>query len=222
MNVTELLTEMATTDPAAFCDADKNVRVVAPTIRRINPGRPVLGIARTIRCFDDFLSIIDALNQSAPGEVLVVDTQGTQRAVVGELFSLEAARRGLAGIVIDGGCRDTETLKNLDLPVYASHTTPVSGTVQRLFDTQIPIICGGVEVRPGEIVFGDLDGVIVLSEQQARTLLPLAQQIKATEQRVIEAMSNGTSLIDLTNFETHAAALRAGDEDSRLAFRNDE
>ena len=178
MTIDELLDKMKDLDPAAYCDADKSVRVMSPSLRRINPGKKLLGIARTVRCSDDFLSIIEALDQSVAGEVLVIDTQGTQRAVVGELFSLEASRRGLSGIVIDGGCRDTETLVGLDLPVYASHTTPVSGTVQRLFETQVPIVCGGAEVNPGEIIFGDLDGVVVLSEDEARTLLDQAQKYK--------------------------------------------
>ncbi|MGR8950371.1 MAG: RraA family protein [Gammaproteobacteria bacterium] len=220
MTTDELLDKMKDLDPAAYCDADKSVRVMSPSLRRINPGKKLLGIARTVRCCDDFLSIIEALDQSVAGEVLVIDTQGTQRAVVGELFSLEASRRGLSGIVIDGACRDTETLVGLDLPVYACHTTPVSGTVQRLFETQGAIVCGGVEVNPGEIIFGDLDGVIVLNEEEAKRLLDQAQNIKKTEQRVIAAMASGTSLIDLTNFKQHAEALRSGDSGSRLQFKD--
>lgn len=218
MNFNQLKSRFANLDPAAFCDADKSVRVLSPAISRINPGKQLLGRARTVRCFDDFLVVIEALAESEPGEVLVVDTQGTQRAVVGELFTLEAARCGLAGIVIDGGCRDTETIMTVDLPVYASHRTPVSGTVQRVGETQIPVICGGVEILPGDIIFGDSDGVIALSEQETSALIDAAEAIKETEQKAIKAMSDGRSLIDLTNFHEHLSARRAGDGNSRLKF----
>ena len=214
----DLLEQVGKLDPAAFCDADKSIRVMSSAIARINPGKKLIGRARTVRCFDDFLTIIAALEQANRGDVLVIDTQGTNRAVVGELFSLEAARRGLAGIIIDGACRDTETLVELDMPVYATHRTPVSGTVQRLYETQVSIVCGGVEVHPGEIMFGDADGIIVMNDRQATALLADAQQIKQIEQQAIEAMSEGKSLIDLTNFSQHATAVRAGDANSRLKF----
>jgi 4-hydroxy-4-methyl-2-oxoglutarate aldolase len=222
MNHAQLLAQFADLDPAAFCDADKSIRVLAPSISRVNPGPQMLGRARTVRVFDDFLTIIEALSVSEPGEVLVIDTQGTARAVVGELFSLEASRRGLAGIVIDGACRDTETIMTLDLPVYATHRTPVSGTVQRLFETQVPIICGGVEVLPGDIIFGDSDGIIALSDREAEELLDQARTIKTTELKAIAAMSNGQSLIDVTNFHEHAKALRSGKAQSRLSFELDD
>lgn len=218
MNFTQLKTRFVNLDPAAFCDADKSIRVLSPGISRINPGKQMLGRARTVRCFDDFLVVIEALAESEGGEVLIVDTQGSKRAVVGELFTLEAARRGLAGIVIDGGCRDTETIITVEMPVYASHRTPVSGTVQRVGETQIPVICGGVEVLPGDIIFGDSDGVIAMSEQEASALIDAAEAIKNTEQKAIRAIGDGKSLIDLTNFHEHLAARRAGDGNSRLKF----
>ena len=222
MTTEKLCKQLEDLDPAAFCDADKTIRVMTPDIARINPGRKLVGPARTVRCFDDFLTIIEALDQSVRGDVLVIDTQGSTRAVVGELFSLEAHRRGLAGIIIDGGCRDTETLAQLDMPVYARHRTPVSGTVQDLTETQVSIICGGVTVQPGDIVFGDADGVVVMSVQEVEALLPQAQQIKNTEQQAIAAMAAGRSLIELTNFKQHAAAVRRGDKESRLSFTIDD
>lgn len=218
MNFTQLKSRIVKLDPAAFCDADKSTRVLSPEISRINPGKQMLGPARTVRCFDDFLVVIEALAESKRGEVLIVDTQGTKRAVVGELFTLEAARAGLAGIVIDGACRDTETIMTVDLPVYATHRTPVSGTVQRLGETQIPVICGGVEILPGDIIYGDSDGVIAMSEQEASALIGAAEAIKETEQKAIQAISKGRSLIDLTNFHEHLTARRSGDGDSRLKF----
>ncbi len=129
MDPTELIARLRGVDPAALADADKSIRVIAPEIRPVRLGLTLLGPAYTVRCTNDFFAIIAALEDARPGDVLVVDTQGSTCAVVGELFSLEAARLGLGGIVIDGACRDLSTIRTLELPVYARSITPVSGTV---------------------------------------------------------------------------------------------
>ena len=86
-------------DCASLADADKSIRVMDAGLRAINTGVKLVGVARTVRCHEDFLAVIRALDASQPCDVLIVDTQGSSRAVVGELFSLEATRRGLAGII---------------------------------------------------------------------------------------------------------------------------
>ena len=68
---------------------------------------------------------VKVLQQAQQGDVLVVDTRGSWRAVVGELFSMEAQRRGLAGIVVDGAVRDTEKVRSFSIPVYSRSITPV-------------------------------------------------------------------------------------------------
>jgi len=116
----QLLARLAQLDCAAICDADKTIRVMDYGIRPISKRPKMVGIAHTVRCRDDFLSVIKGLEESVPGEVLVVDAGGSPTAVVGELFATEARRRGLAGIVVDGACRDTRTLQAmLDFSVYA-------------------------------------------------------------------------------------------------------
>ena len=76
----------------------------------------------------------------------------------GELFATEARRRGLAGIVADGFCRDLRGLREIGLPVFARGTTPRSGTTVSRAASGATIDCGGIRVAPGDIVFGDDDG----------------------------------------------------------------
>jgi 4-hydroxy-4-methyl-2-oxoglutarate aldolase len=152
--------------------------------------------------------------------VLVVVNHGGSRAVVGELFATEARRRGLAGIVVDGLCRDVAGLRRLGLPFYARGTIPASGaTVSRAAVGQ-RVSCGGVEVAAGDVVFGDDDGLVIAAPDRIAAALESAEAIARAEQAMLAAMAEGRALHDLTNYAEHAERLDAG-EDSRLEFRVD-
>jgi 4-hydroxy-4-methyl-2-oxoglutarate aldolase len=156
------------------------------------------------------MTVMVALKEAEAGDVLVIDTRGSRRAVLGELFSLEAQRRGLAGIVVDGPVRDTVTLRTLEIPIYARSATPLAGTIQQLFPVQQPVQCGGVTVNPGDMVFGDEDGIIVASVAELAVLLPAAEEIEARERAVIARLQAGEGLLSMLNFEEHRANLVAG------------
>jgi 4-hydroxy-4-methyl-2-oxoglutarate aldolase len=152
--------------------------------------------------------------------VLVVVNRGGSRAVVGELFATEARRRGLAGIVVDGLCRDVAGLGRLGLPVYARGTIPASGsTVSRAAVGQW-VRCGDVEVSAGDVVFGDDDGLVIAAPERIAAALETAEAIARAERAMLTAMAEGRALHDLTNYAEHAERLDAG-EDSRLEFRVD-
>jgi RraA family protein len=182
-------------DTACVCDAKKALRVMDPAIRPIRLGLKLVGRAHTVVCEEDFLTVIKALQDARPGEVLVVDTCGSRRAVAGELFATEAARKGLAGIVVDGAVRDTSKIRSLAIPVYSRTIMPVAGTTQRIFETQIPVFCGGVTVNPGDIVFGDDDGLVVATERELAEVIPSAEAIQLKEETALSRMARGESLL---------------------------
>ena len=217
----ELKQALLELDCASFADADKSMRVMDSGLRAINGGVKLVGVARTVRCHEDFLAVIRALDAAQPGEVLVVDTQGSSRAVVGELFSMEAERRGLAGIIVDGPVRDVSTLRTLVLPVYARGLCPMSGTIRELGALQVPVVCGGVAVNPGDIVMGDDDGLLVASAAELRALIPAAREVEARELKVRALMAGGRSLTSMLSLTEHVEALQRGVA-SKLAFKLDE
>jgi RraA family protein len=218
MLAADLLARIAATDAAALCDADKDIRVMDAGLRPVTSFRQMVGRARTVRCRDDFLTVIQALSKSEPGEVLVVDGGGGSRALAGELFATEAARRKLAGIVIDGACRDTLKLATLSLPVYARSVSPAAGSAERLGATQEVVCCGGVTVAPGDVVIGDRDGIVVVTESELPALLARAKEVQRTEATVLTRLEQGEGLLDMLNFAEHCDALKHG-RPSKLRFQ---
>jgi 4-hydroxy-4-methyl-2-oxoglutarate aldolase len=204
-------------DTACLCDVNKALRVMDPAIRPVQLGLKLVGRAHTVVCEGDFLTLIKALADAQPGEALVVDTRGSRAAMAGELFSKEAERKGLAGIVIDGAARDTAKIRTFSIPVYSRTVIPVSGTTGKIFSTQIPIQCGGVIVNPGDVIFGDDDGIVVATEKELAELIPVAETIQQAEEAAVARMEKGESLLTMINFEDHYRALQAGRE-SKLKF----
>jgi 4-hydroxy-4-methyl-2-oxoglutarate aldolase len=218
--LTHLTERLRALEVSALCDADKALPVCDAAIRAMVPGVRMAGPALTVTAEDDHLPVFSALAEAAPGEVLVIATNGGRLAVLGEMFATEAHRRGLAGVVIDGYCRDVHGLRALGLPVFARGTLPASGTTVSRAPLRAPVRCGGVDVTPGDVVFGDDDGVVIAPAARVEAALELAELIAAKERALLAAMARGEPLHDGTNHARHVAALDAG-EASALAFTID-
>jgi len=125
-----------------------------------------------------------------PGDVMVISVGGrTDVCTWGGLLSLRAKRKGLAGVVIDGAARDQNDMIASGLPAFVRGFTPQSShiTLDTLAVNQ-PINCGGVQVRPGDIVVGDDTGVIFIPVDRAQEVLEAARAIKAREEKLLREM----------------------------------
>ncbi len=205
---------------SALCDADKGLPVVDPAIRAMVPDVRIAGPALTVVAADDHLPVFSALAEAEAGEVLVIVTGGRRLAVAGELFATEARRRGVAGIVIDGFCRDVHGLRRLGLPVFARGTIPMSGSTVSRAPLRRPVRCGGVDVQPGDVVFADDDGIVIAPAERLEAALEQGEAIARAERAILEALGRGEPLHDRTSYAEHVAALDRG-EPSSLAFRVD-
>ncbi|MFL6081385.1 MAG: RraA family protein [Ornithinibacter sp.] len=210
MTTQTLLGRLARLSTTSLVDASPALRVLPHRLRPVVAGRRFVGPVVTARANRDLMSVIHALRDSGPGDVLVVDAGGDDRAVAGELFGTEAQRRGLAGLVILGRSRDTATLAGLALPVWSTGFAPNAFAARELPETGVALSLDGVRVEPGELLVGDDDGLVVGTDAELATAVEGAEAIEAREKGLQGRMLEGASLFDVMNYDEHLAALRAG------------
>jgi 2-keto-4-pentenoate hydratase/2-oxohepta-3-ene-1,7-dioic acid hydratase in catechol pathway/regulator of RNase E activity RraA len=177
------------------------------TIDGVRPTRPdlrLLGTARTLRylplredLFAEFGGGMNAQKRAVeslgPGEVLVMEARGDSTAgTIGDILALRAQVRGAAGIVTDGGLRDSVAVTALDLPTYHGGEHPsVLGRRHVPWETDAVIACGGTTVRPGDVLVGDADGVVVLPPELAADIAADAAEQERQERFVAERVAAG-------------------------------
>jgi regulator of RNase E activity RraA len=174
----------ATISDALFRMGHKN-RTMRPRIKPVHPSMRVFGTALTVHAYPGGTHASSlALKAVEEGEVIVMDAGGhTNHIMWGEIFSHMAAVAGCAGAVIDGSVRDIEGVQQIDFPLFAAGISPQAGTGDRLGEIGIPVSCGGIVVNPGEFVYGDRLGVVVVPPEMAEEALEWCEQIieKETE-----------------------------------------
>lgn len=199
VDIVDRLAHFAT---ATISDAQKSFGIMRPSIRPLAAGMRVCGPAHTVKCYPgSIITVHKALLEAQPGEILVVDGEGDNRgALFGELMTLQALANGIGGIVVDGPVRDRNAVIASGFAVFASSTNPRVGSNRRVGETQIPVQCGGVVIRPGDFIVGDDDGVAVIAAERVCAVMDAAEAIKHKEVGYREAMAAGLQLADLIGF----------------------
>ncbi len=177
--------------------------VMHSSIKPIDPQSRVLGRAVTARCYPgDNLALHQAIYAANPGDVLVLDCHGyTEAGHFGDIMALACKVRGIAGVIIDGSCRDSQDIKAMGFPVFARAFNP-SGTVKKsLGEVNVPVICGGVEVRPGDIVAGDCDGVVVVERENEDDVFTKALAKFEKESHIVEQLKAGMTTLEIYGFD---------------------
>lgn len=162
-------------------------------IKPVAVGRPICGTAITVSLRPgDNLFLHKALYGSGKGYVLVVDAGGcTTNAPLGEILTTAAEAVGLEGIILDGVVRDIRALRRMKLPIYARGCIPTGGDKDGPGEINVPISCGGVPVKPGDLVLADDDGVVVVARERVEEVLALAEAKAAQEEQRIQAIKEG-------------------------------
>lgn len=163
-------------------------------IRAIWPGTRMCGTALTVQCgIGDNIMLHKAISMAQPGDVLMVTNGDFDEAggMFGGMMAASLKSRGAAGLVIEGACRDTILIKELGFPVFSRNVCIKATTKTCSGKINHPIVIGGVYVKPGDLVFGDNDSVVVVPREIAEEVLEIAEKREAREEGLLQDILAG-------------------------------
>ena len=187
------LREFATTQLA---DCGGPVAIMAPPLRHLAGGTQLCGPAVTVWTKPgDILYVLKATDLVADGDVLVVD--GGSRldaALIGDIAGQALTGRGGDGMVVDGAVRDLDGLDEIGLPTFALGAHPATGANQGPGAINVVVQCGGVTVRPGDVIRADASGLVVVPKEHLASVLALTKAVADREAGWRQAIADGASL----------------------------
>ncbi|ADB53415.1 RraA family protein [Conexibacter woesei] len=185
-------------DSATVYEANGRVGAMEPGIVPQLAGQRVAGRARTVLCSPrDNLALHHAVAAAEPGDVLVANALDARIGMWGEVLTIAAQARGVAGLVIDGAVRDIDAIRALGFPIFSRALAIAGATKDVPGELDQPIACGGQLVRRGDWVLADDSGVAVLPDDRVEAALAAAEARIDGETRVIEGLRGGQTTVEL-------------------------
>lgn len=182
-------------------DALKNItgeNGVIPQVKPIKDNLRISGKVATVKTRqDDWGTSLKAIETASKGEIIFISCDGDDVGVWGEMFSKYSQERGLGGTVIYGAARDVKAVRELNYPVFSRTIVPHAGNPSAEGEIDIPLECGGIMVKPGDWVFGDDCGVVLVPKNILKKVIKEASQIKKNEDEILHQLQEGASLSDI-------------------------
>ena len=193
---------------ATVHEAQGRTGLLDPRLRPIHPGSRIAGTAVTVSVPPgDNWMIHVAVEQCRRGDVLVVaPTSHSQAGYIGELIATALRAHGALGVVIDAGCRDVAELARMGFPVWSACVSAYGTVKQTLGDVNVPVVCAGQLVAPGDVVVADDDGVVVVPRAAAAEVLEASRQREEKEALSRKRYEDGELSLDVSAMRERLAA----------------
>jgi 4-hydroxy-4-methyl-2-oxoglutarate aldolase len=206
--MTDVFAELASLGSATVYEAGGRRGYVEADLIQVVAGSRVAGPARTVRCGqDDNLMVHAAMAEVEPGEVLVLTMPEPRPvALIGELLATQARAHGAAALLVDASVRDLEDLVEIGLPIWARWVRVRGATKDAPGVIGDPVIVGGAEIRQGDAVVLDVDGVAVVESQRAEEVLEAARARAEKERVKREKLEAGALSYDLDGLRERVEA----------------
>ncbi len=190
-------------DTTQIADCGGPVAVMGPPLRHLAGGPQVCGPAVTVWTKPgDILYVLKATDLIAAGDVLVVDGGGrADAAVIGDIAGQALAGLGCDGLVVDGAVRDLGGLDAIGLATFAVGAHPATGSNQGPGAINVLVQCGGVTVRPGDVIRGDASGLVVVPQEHLAPVLAMTKAVADRETGWRQAIARGASLPAATGID---------------------
>lgn len=203
MEVKELIEKFKLLDTCCISDAADKLGIPCGLygIKPVVKGKKICGQAFTVHyvpCGVVKGTVGDFLDDVEPGQVVVIDNAGRDYCTVwGDLMSISATNRGIGGTVIDGVCRDIPIINSLEYPIFTKGTYMVTGKDRVQVDyVNIPVSVSGIQIKPGDIIFGDDTGVVAIPFERAEEVIKVAVEIEEKEEKIAAAIREGKMLTE--------------------------
>jgi len=209
-----IVAEASRLQPAILADVAGRRGAMHSRIKALRPRMKLAGTAFTVEVRPgDNLMIHAAMAMAKPGDVLVIDGKGDQTAaLMGTIMMTACQKLGLAGVVMDGACRDSIEIDQMDYPVFSVGTNPNGPTKNMRGRIGHAVTVGGVAVHPGDFVIADGDGVVVVEREKIEALLPLAaKKVKDEIARIAAIKGGDTNATWLNTALRSAGVLKEGE-----------
>jgi 4-hydroxy-4-methyl-2-oxoglutarate aldolase len=186
---------------ATVHEAQGRTGLLAPSLRPLYPGAKTSGSALTVLAHPgDNITLHVAAEVCRPGDVIVVALSSENSdGMLGELLATSFRARGAVGLIVDAGCRDVAEIAKMGFPVW-SKVVSAKGTVKAtLGSINVPVVCAGTVVNPGDAILADDDGVVTVPRLELETVLEAAQQREEREAKVRARLAAGELGLDIYN-----------------------
>jgi len=153
---------------------------------------------------------VQAIDAASHGDVIIIDNRGDlNNNCWGEILAMGSKMKGISGVVVDGAARDIDACKEFGFPVYARGTVPITARgriMQESFNEVVRI--GDIQVRPGDIVMADINGVVIIPVEKLDEVLGAAETILQKETAMVEELKKGTSMLEVDQKFAYEAMLK--------------